>query len=304
MSRHSEKKSRVNLSSTSTHVPERHGRTMVGFMPNLDAADLDAYLTRCCAAAGVAQPADLLGWIEEQAAPTIASEEWIQLGSDLAKEPSGEHRLALALHAAEAATKGSGMPPDEEERLVAHFVALFDRAVNLTGGPRPGFEGDPRRDHNLAAETIWYVLVGDRFTTVPWPRCPVVDAAGCPGDPGWLEGMRAAVGGYVRTTIAGATEDDLEALRHLAAATDDEIEDYRPFASTFGEDAPRPELLVDAMADLTRRRATNAQICSGVDNWASAFELAVNEHAIPPVSRLGAIAWFVQVALREEGAAS
>jgi hypothetical protein len=51
---------------------------------------------------------------------------------------------------------------------------------------------------------------------------------------------------------------------------------------------------------LTCRRLSNAEACSGLGNWAYGFAGMVSEHAIPPVFRIGAIAWLARVALRPD----
>ncbi len=51
---------------------------------------------------------------------------------------------------------------------------------------------------------------------------------------------------------------------------------------------------------LTRRRLSNTAACGGFADWAHGFAGLVAEHAIPPVFRIGAIAWLASVALRDE----
>ena len=79
----------------------------------------------------------------------------------------------------------------------------------------------------------------------------------------------------------------------------DALEDYRPWGIDFAEEAPA-ESLESARSMLTCRQLSNPEACCGVADWAHGFAGMVAEHAIPPVFRIGAIAWLARVALRDE----
>jgi hypothetical protein len=109
--------------------------------------------------------------------------------------------------------------------------------------------------------------------------------------------MREAVAGYVRTAIASAVDEDPTEwrggdIRELRKIVSGEVplHWFAPFQREYGEDC-RQEYISDAFAQLCDRDATNADLCSGVDSWASAFGQEVAFHVIPPVHRLAAIAW-------------
>lgn len=86
------------------------------------------------------------------------------------------------------------------------------------------------------------------------PCCPVVTQVPHPGTPGFLVLLRAAAAGYVHTTVAGASADDIAELRWLLIANDDDLEAYRPWGPVETEDAPPSNLLEPALAILTLRR--------------------------------------------------
>src|SRR5207237_9857551 len=110
---------------------------------------------------------------------------------------------------------------------------------------------------------------------------------------------RAAAAGYVHTAIASASDADIVELRESIRAPDDALEDYRPWGIDVVDDAPS-ESLESARSTLTRRQLSNADACSGFADWAHGLAGMVAEHAIPPVFRIGAIAWLARVALRDE----
>lgn len=45
-----------------------------------------------------------------------------------------------------------------------------------------------------------------------------------------------------------------------------------------------------------------AEASNGFEAWAHGFSSVVAKHAIPPVARIGAVAWLARVALHEERA--
>lgn len=109
--------------------------------------------------------------------------------------------------------------------------------------------------------------------------------------------MRAAIGGYVRTVVAAADEDDVTALRELAAGErDGDLAEYGPFQGDFGEDC-RQEYLERAWSTLTMRKLSNEEICDGVTSWASGFHQEVAFHSIPPLVRLAIVVWLAKYAL-------
>jgi hypothetical protein len=89
-------------------------------------------------------------------------------------------------------------------------------------------------------------------------------------------------------------------LRKIVRADDVALEGYRPWGPDFAEGSPAAVSLESARSLLTRRQLSNAEACSGLAEWAHGFAGAVIEHALPPVFRVGAIAWFARVALRDE----
>jgi hypothetical protein len=187
----------------------------------------------------------------------------------------------------------------EEEQIALWFTGIIDEALRRGGGSRD--------DSDETAAAIWRVLVGDWHQDperVCLPRCPVVAQVPHPGTPGFLALLRAAAAGYVHTTVAGASADDIAELRWLLTANDDDLEAYRPWGPVETEDAPPSNLLEPALASLTLRRPTNVETCRGLGGWAQGFAQLAIEHTIPPVDRIGAIAWLARVALRDEGACS
>jgi len=117
----------------------------------------------------------------------------------------------------------------------------------------------------------------------------------------FLAGIRVAAAGYVRTAIAGASVAEIDELRELVRADHPaELEMYRPWGQILDEDTPASEMLDRARHTLTQRHLSNDHACRGVEDWAHGFAKTVVEHTIPPVARIGAIAWFARVALRDE----
>jgi hypothetical protein len=220
--------------------------------------------------------------------------DWSRLGTKLAAR--GHHRVAIALHAARAAASGGAqLTAHEEEQIAAWFAGIVDEAIR-----RGGSSGD---DRDETAAAIWQVLSGDWHrdpVRVCPARCPAVAEAPAPGERGFLAAFRAAAAGYVHTAIAGASEDEIAELCALAVASDAELETYRPWGLVDAEDAPAAALLEPALASLTLRRPTNAELCSGFGGWAQGFALVTIEHTLSPVDRIGATAWLARVALRDE----
>jgi hypothetical protein len=212
------------------------------------------------------------------------------------------HRRALAMHLVVQNTNGAAIAAEEEDRIAKFFGDALDRAVALTGGSQPNSPGSESRDTNPAAAAIWFLLIADRaHGRSARPRCPVLNAVSCPGEAGFLTEMRAGVEGYARTALATATERDLDLLRRILIATPEEIDELcRPLGTYFGEDVPDEAGRDAALQNLPRRYATNEQICSGVEGWASWYSDERAEHDIPPVYRLAAVAWLAHVALRGE----
>ena len=237
--------------------------------------------------------------------------EWSKLGACIAA--LGPHRLAIAARAARAAVSGGrGVGTEEEEQIAQWFIGIVDEAIHR-GGLR-------------AAAAIWVVLVSDSHPDpfeVRAPRCPAVAEIPYPPrgfafEPGEPDGMvldrgevatflaklRAAAAGYLHTVIAGASPADILELREIVRADDDTLEDYRPWGVDFAAEEPASESLENARSMLTCRHLTNAEACYGFADWAHGFAGMVAEHTLPPVFRVGAIAWLARVALRpEEGAA-
>jgi len=220
--------------------------------------------------------------------------EWSRLGAELAAR--GPYRIAIAMHAARAAaTGGSGLTFHEEEQIAAWFAGIVDEAIQRGGGSRD--------DHDETATAIWHVLIGDwhRDPRRAYPaRCPNVAAVPCPGAPAFLAALRAVAAGYAHTAIAGASAEEIDELCALLIMGEDDLEAYRPCGLVDTEDAPASELLGPALAILTLRRPTNAELCSGFAGWAQGFAQVAIEHSLSPVDRIGAIAWLARVALRAE----
>ena len=223
------------------------------------------------------------------AAPGLA--EWARLGAELAA--LGPHRLAIAVHAARAAAAGgAGLSSGEEEQIADWLAGIVDEAIGRGGG-----SGD---DEDETAAAIWHVLAGDGHRDPEREhaaRCPAVAAAPHPGAPGFLASMSAAARGYVYTAIAGASAEEIAELREILAASDDGLETYRPWGLVDTEDPPAAALLEPALASLTLRRPTSAEVCCGFGGWARGFAQAALEHTPSPVERIGAIAWLARVAL-------
>jgi len=234
------------------------------------------------------------------------SSEWVQLGAELAA--LGPHRLAIAARAAmAAATGGRGVTAEDEAYIAQWFGGIVDEAIGAGGLP--------------AAVAIWTVLAGDRHTDPAggWAaRCPAVAEmplpprgfAFEPGEPDgsgaasldpdevaeFLTKLRAAAPGYVRTAIAGASDDDLRDLREITVADARALEEFRPWGVDLVADAPG-EALEDARSMLIYRQPSSTEVCSGFADWARGFAGMVTEHALSPVLRIGAITWLAHVAL-------
>ena len=239
------------------------------------------------------------------------SPEWAQLGARLAA--LGPHRLPIAARAATAAAAGGpGVAAEEEAHIAQWFGGIVDAAIRRGGLP--------------AAVAIWTVLAGDSHADpgggraarcpavaeVPPPPCGFVFEPGEPNAPGeaaldpaevaaFLSKLRAAASRYVHTAIACASDDDLRDLREITVAGDRALEEFRPWGVDLGADAPASEALEDARSMLTYRQLSSAEACSGFADWAHGFAGMVIEHALPPVLRIGAVAWLARVALRPEG---
>ena len=224
--------------------------------------------------------------------PSPGALDWIALGAELAER--GAHRVALALRVARAAaTGGRNVSIEEEGQIAAWFAGVVELAL--------------RRGREDAADAIWHIWHGD-FQRDPIgrsARCPAVAIAmeAPPGDLHFVDELRAAAPGYVRTAIAGASDDEIDELRALVAADDEHLEAYRPYAAVPGARTWRgyaADPLESALAHLTRRRPTHEQITSAVAGWAYRFARLADEHTISPVRRIGAITWLARVALRDE----
>lgn len=248
---------------------------------------------------------------EEQRAVLL---QWLKLGEGLAA--LGPHRLAIAARAAVAAAGGgAGVGTEQENQIARWFLGIVDEAI-ARGGAR-------------AAAAIWSVLVGDSHpdpNPLEWwsgrsARCPAVAEVPNPPtafmwEPGehgptpdpyevsrFLPKLRTAAAGYVHTAIAGASYDHLRTLHRIMHASDDRLEAYRPWG--FGLIAPQSLIPLDsALSRLTRRQLSNVEACRGVTDWAYGFAKVVAERAIPPVHRIGVVAWLARVALRSEGGAA
>jgi len=197
------------------------------------------------------------------------------------------------------------MDVDEEDAIAAWFVEeCIDVAI--------------ARDGARAAASIWYVLSGDWHRDPHQarpPRCPSVAALPAPpigysrpgphpGEREFIGGLRTAAAGYVRTAIAGASAAEIDELRDLMGEDDPGyLDGYRPWGQILTEDVPAAEMLDRARHTLTQRHLSNDQARRGVESWSVGFAELAREHMLPPVARIGAIAWFARVALREERAA-
>jgi hypothetical protein len=170
---------------------------------------------------------------------------------------------------------------------------------------RVGDEGRAHRgrlggeEHDIAT-SVWHVLASDQMADhdrrLP-PRCPAVAICPYPGDRGFLDGLRRAVDGYMRTVITGSSASKIEELCKLLDVRDAALEECRPFNGPFGADSydsHASELLEPSLSRLTLRRPTSADICYGVSLYASAWELivwmcrvALTAEPPPPVSLAG-----------------
>jgi hypothetical protein len=286
------------------HVKERH-RSAPPPPPPPSPMSVPITLDGCHIADLVVRPGTDRATSERIAVTLYGLNAWASLGGELAA--LGQHRLAIAARAARAAASGGiGVSAEEQQQIARWFTGLVEEAI--------------RRDGLRAAAAIWFVLVGDCHADPfeSWPaRCPVVAEvpdpprgyASEPGESGrvtpdpataatFLSKLRAAAASYVHTAIACASDSDILELRKIARAADNALEGYRPWGPDLVEESPSSVSLESARSMLTRRHLSNAEACSGFADWAHGFAGAVAEHALPPVFRVGAIAWFARVALR------
>jgi hypothetical protein len=272
--------------------------------------------------------------VDWNATPTA----WAKLGDKLAALGPDSFRRAVAARAARAAAGGGDISVDEEERLARWFARIIDEAIRR-GGLAAGvaiwslLTGDNHADPVLgravrcpAMASIPEPPRGFRFVepgvarascfpesaTVRPPRPrrapepPTIDPAALdPAEVALFMGqLRDAAPAYVHTAVAGASESELQVLRDIARANDDELEYFRPWAVDLASDVPASASLENARSMLTARYLSNPEACSGFAEWAHGLTSMVAEHALPPVLRIGAIAWLARVALRpEDGAA-
>lgn len=223
-------------------------------------------------------------------------DEWGMLADALRDHP---HRLAVALHVAGAAATGGGkLTPDEEHEIVRRFDEILDEGIRRTGGSRSTRLGDHT---NAFAEAVWSILISDSHRSpdgLMSARCPAIATMGiCPGESGFVATLRRVAPGYVRTAIAGASAAEIAELRELLEAGDTEA--YAPFGGPFGAYKRNSRSLASAMATLARRRASNTEICSAVHAYAAGYARLASKHTIPPVARIGLIAWLARAALHE-----
>jgi hypothetical protein len=231
-------------------------------------------------------------------APTVAPPgfaEWSALGAALAAR--GPHRLALATRIARATTAGGAdVSREEEDRLAAWFAGLVDLALERAGD-HPDARGG---DRNPAGEALWYLLAAGDCTRAL--RAPAMDGMPCPDEAGFVEALRTAAPGYLRAVIAGASERELAELRALVEAGDEALEPYRPLGRSFADGAPAADTGERALSLRGVTRPTHTQRCQAVAQWAAWYADLTVEHAIPPVHRVGTVAWLARVALCEERA--
>jgi len=284
------------------HITERHSPTAA---PTAEPpAPLVTFAVRVdglrIADIAIAPSADL-ATTEQTRAILDSLQLWASLGAQLA--PGGPHRLALAAHVARAAAGGGvDVARDEETALAYWFAAIVETAIQRTDGVQPSGFADG--SDNPAARASWYLLasgdwIRDHRTARP-SRCPAMAEVPCPGKHGFVDALRSAAPDYMRTVIAGATPAKIRELRELVNASDEDLEAYRPFAYPYGKDVAATESLETAISTLTRRRPTNEQTCQGFQGWAQAFNGLAVGYTIPPVCRVGAVAYLANVALRDE----
>ena len=223
---------------------------------------------------------------------------WTALGYELGDPAVGPHRLRVALRAVRAVTGGGGVSRKVEAALATWFASIVRQAI--------------RRGGLGAATAIHALLVGDwqRDPIESRPaRCPAVAAIGrsplesryrAADTAAFLVKVREAAAGYVRTVLAGASDFEVAELCELAAEDDAGLERFRPWGFDLIEGEPAAQSLDRARCLLTQRHLSNADACSGFESWAHGFATATAEYSIPPVNRLGAIAWLARVALRDE----
>lgn len=225
--------------------------------------------------------------------PTVAPPgfgEWSALGTELAA--IGPHRILIAMRIARAAaTGGVGVSVEEEDQLAAWFAAVVRMAVERAG------------EH--AAAAIWYALIGDYMRAPDRrrpARCPSIGAMSCsPGDRDFVRSLEAAAPGYMRTAIAGASPAEVDTLRAIVRADKRTLDEFRPWGVSLVEGRPAHDDLEAARATLIRRDLPNLAACDGFERWAGGSSDAAAEHDIPPVIRIGAVAWLARVALHEDG---
>lgn len=234
--------------------------------------------------------------------PPSLAEQWTALGDELAARP---HRLALALHAARAATSGGGrLTPHEEDALAQWFSGIVDEGIRRSGGVQTGLD-HRRGTDNPFCRAAWFVLHTDWHRHplhLRPPRCPAMATVPSPGDLGFVDAFRAAAPGYLRTVIAGASDHNVEELALILTLGERALdEQFRPLGAAYTEEGPLQHM-ERALEQLSRRYYTSEDICDGVEAWASAFDALVVAHDIPPVKRIGAVAWLARVGLHAGGA--
>ncbi|HWU90542.1 MAG TPA: hypothetical protein VN253_24925 [Kofleriaceae bacterium] len=121
-----------------------------------------------------------------------------------------------------------------------------------------------------------------------------------PGDRDFVTALEAAAPGYMRTAIAGASTDEIAMLRAIVRADAATLDGFRPWGIPLVDDHRSYEDLETARATLIRRNLSNVAACRGVEAWARGSGIATAEHSIPPVLRIGAIAWLALMTLRED----
>ena len=216
--------------------------------------------------------------------------EWTALGASLLALPNGAHRVGLAMRTARAAASGGiEIGADEVRAMEQWFADTIDLAI-ARGGEN-------------AASAIWNVIAGDWQpdpSAIRPARCPAVamiEAA--PGERGLVAALRTHAPMYIRTVVSGATKRDVTLLRELVGADEQMLDELRPFGTcaNLAEDRAPWADLEDARATLIARYPSSDDVCSGVCAWASGMASVAYEHALPPVLRIGAIAWLAHVAL-------
>lgn len=215
---------------------------------------------------------------------------WRELGLEIALR--GPHHLTLATRVARAATSGGGtLTAAQEDELARWFAGIVDAGIERTGEP--------------FARATWYVLHTDWHRDpdrVRPPRCPAMARVPSPNDPRFVAALRAATPDYMRTVIAGASDEECQELIQMPALGERILDErYRPFAGPYTEDVYHAEMTERALAAISRRFYTPADMCEAVESWAAAHDESTVEATIPPVARIGAVAWLACVAIRTGG---